>query len=358
MTTRAPERATPPWIRPHVTALHPYVPGEQPQEEGWVKLNTNENPYLLPQVVQAVAEAAGDALQCYPDPVCTALRAGLSARYGVPPEAILCGNGSDELLTLAVRVVAGEGDRIAYPDPSYSLYETLARIQNAFPVPVPLGPSWELPVADLAAAGGRLTLVANPNAPTGTPYQLQEIETLAGSVEGLLLVDEAYVDFGGQTALPLLARHENVLVLRTMSKAFGLAGMRLGYAFGAPATITALRKVQDSYPVDRLTQVAGMVALERFDEVMANAQEIARRRDRYAGILRQRFGWKVWPSATNFLLAEPASRAASEVFAALKARRILVRHFAKARVERCLRISVGTEAEMGALVEALEGVLA
>ncbi|MDQ3703010.1 MAG: histidinol-phosphate transaminase [Chloroflexota bacterium] len=346
------------WIRPHVASLQPYVPGEQPQEAGWVKLNTNENPYLPPEVATAVAAAATEAIRGYPDPQCTALRSQLSVRYKLPPEAMLCGNGSDELLTLAVRAAAGEGDRIVFPEPSYSLYGTLARIQNAFPVAVPLGPDWELPVVALGAAGGRLTLVANPNAPTGTPYGLAEIEALAGRVEGLLLVDEAYVDFGGESALPLLARFENVLVLRTMSKAFGLAGMRLGYAFGAPETITALRKVQDSYPVDRLTQVAGIAALEQFDAVMANAAAIATRRDRYGATLRDRFGWKVWPSAANFLLVDTAPHPAPEVFAALKARRVLVRYFDQPRIAGCLRISVGGEPEMAALVEALEGVLA
>jgi histidinol-phosphate aminotransferase len=348
---------TTPWIRPSVAALQPYIPGEQPQEPGWIKLNTNENPALIPQVVEALGEAATDAVRFYPDPISRELRQALSVRYGVPVDGILCGNGSDELLTLAVRVAAGEGDRVAFPDPSYSLYETLARIQNAFPVAVPLGPEWALPVADLAAVGARLTFVANPNAPTGTPYALETLEQLARQVEGLLLIDEAYVDFGGQTALPLVGRYPQVLVLRTMSKAFGLAGMRLGYVFGAPETITALRKVQDSYPVDRLTQVAGIAALRHYDDALAGCREIAERRDRYADILRQRFGWKVWPSATNFVLAEPAGQAAPAVFEGLRRHKILVRYFPRPPLDNALRISVGAEAEMAALVRALQELL-
>ena len=333
------------------------MPGEQPQEPGWVKLNTNENPFVPAGVVEAVAEAVTDALRLYPDPLCVELRQKLSERYGVPTPQIICGNGSDELLTLAVRVAAGEGDRIAFPDPSYSLYETLARIQNGCPVPVAMGPNWELSVDRLAAAGAKLTLVANPNAPTGTPLTLDEVERLAEACEGLLLVDEAYVDFGGQTALPLVSRHLNVLVLRTMSKAFGLAGMRLGYAFGAPAVIEALYKIKDSYNVDRLTQVAGCAALDAYDEAMANCRAIAARRDQLAALLRERFGFHVWPSATNFLLVDTGARGARQVYEGLKRQQVLVRYFAKPRVENCLRITVGTEAELAALVDALERVL-
>ena len=341
-------------IRDNVQGLAAYVPGEQPQERGWIKLNTNENPHMSPTIAEAVAEAATDALRLYPDPLCLDLRRALSTRYGVPPEQIICGNGSDELLTLAIRATVGEGDRVAYPDPTYSLYETLTRIQNGFPVPVPLDPAWELPVDQLVAAGAKLTLVVNPNAPTGTPYTLETLDRLAASVTGVLLVDEAYVDFGGTTALPLLETHENVLVLRTMSKAFGLAGVRLGYAFGSPALIEALYKIKDSYNVDRLTQVAGLAALDAFDEALASNRALCERRDRIAGVLDERFGWKVWPSAANFLLADTSPRPAREVYEGLKAQKVLVRYFARPRLDTCLRITIGAESEMAAFVQALE----
>lgn len=341
-------------IRDNVQALHAYVPGEQPQERGWVKLNTNENPFMAPAVAEAVAEAATDALRLYPDPLCLDLRRALAQRYGVPPEQIICGNGSDELLTLAVRATVGEGERVAYPDPTYSLYETLTRIQNGFPVPVPLGPEWELPVEALASVGAKLTMVVNPNAPTGTPYSLATIEDLAERVSGLLLVDEAYIDFGGTTALPLLATRQNVLVVRTMSKAFGLAGVRLGYAFGAPELIEALYKIKDSYNIDRLTQVAGVAALESFEESVAQNAALGERRDRTAALLRDRFGWRVWPSAANFLLADTSPRPARDVYEGLKAQRVLVRYFGRPRLETCLRITVGSESEMEAFVRALE----
>jgi histidinol-phosphate aminotransferase len=330
------------------------VPGEQPREPGWIKLNTNENPFMAPSIADSVAEAATDVLRRYPDPLCLELRAALAARYGLPPEQVICGNGSDELLTLAVRATVGEGDRIAYAEPTYTLYETLAQIQGAFAVPVPLGPEWELPVPLLAGVGAKLTLVANPNAPTGTPYSIETLDILAAGVTGVLLVDEAYVDFGGQTALPLLARHDNLLLLRTMSKAFGLAGVRLGYGFGSPGLIEALYKIKDSYNVDRLTQVAGLAALRAYDEAHANNTEICARRDRIAAVLQDRFGWHVWPSAANFLLVDTGPRQAREVYEGLKTQRILVRYFARPRLENCLRVSIGAEDEMAAFVRALE----
>lgn len=352
--------STPSLIQPHVAALHAYVPGEQPQEAGWIKLNTNENPFMAPGIAEAVAEAATDALRLYPDPLCVELRRALSQRYGVPYEQIICGNGSDELLALAIRATVGVGERIAYPEPSYTLYETLAQIQGALPVDVPLGPppDWALPVDALARVGARLTLVANPNAPTGTPYPLEQLAQLAGRVEGVLLVDEAYVDFGGQTALPLLADYENVLVLRTMSKGLGLAGIRLGYAFGSPEVIGALYKIKDSYNVNRLTQVAGVAALRAYDEAMAENRALATRRDRVAQTLRERFGWQVSPSATNFLLADTSPRPARQVYEGLKQARILVRYFDRPRLQQCLRITVGTEAEMAAFVRAIEQLVA
>ena len=341
-------------IRDSVAALHPYVPGEQPQERGWIKLNTNENPFMAPSIAEAVAEAATDALRLYPDPLCLELRAALSARYGVPPEQIICGNGSDELLTLAVRAAVGEGDRIGYAEPTYSLYETLAQIQNAFPVGVQLGPEWELPVDALAAIGAKLTLVANPNAPTGTPYALGTLDGLARQVNGVLLIDEAYVDFGGETALPLIERHEHVFVIRTMSKAFGLAGVRLGYGFGSLRLIEALYKIKDSYNVDRLTQVAGVAALRAYDEAQASNREICARRERTAALLQDRFGWRVWPSATNFLLIDTSPRPAREVYDLLKSHRVLVRYFDRPRLRSCLRVSIGAESEMETFVRALE----
>ena len=253
-------------VRQSVQSLKSYVPGEQPQGAGWTKLNTNENWFVSPSVLSAVAAAATHDLRRYPDPVCTDLRVKLSARYGIDPGQIICGNGSDELLTMLIRAVAGEGDRIAFTEPSYSLYETLSHIQNAAPVPVPLLDGWQLPVHELVAVNAPLTFITTPHAPSGTAYLLSDLEAIAAGCAGVVVFDEAYVDFGGDTALPLLERYPNVVVLRTMSKAFGLAGMRLGYAFGSRELIGALYKIKDSYNVDLLTQVAGCAALDAWDE--------------------------------------------------------------------------------------------
>ena len=348
------------WLRPNVAGAAGLRPGRAAPGAGLGQAEHQREPPRPAPDGRRRRRAATSAIRTYPDPLCTDLRRAIGERYGLPPEWVLCANGSDELLTLAVRAAAGEGDRIAYPDPSYTLYETLAQIQNAFPIPVPLGPEWELPVSALAAAGARLTFVANPNAPTGTPYALSDLEALAEAVQGLLVIDEAYVDFGGQTALPLLQRHEQVVVLRTMSKAFGLAGMRLGYAFGAPDTIGALRKVQDSYPVDRLAQVAGIAAMAHYDTALANCAADRRParplRRRCCGSASAGRSGPPPPTSCSSRTA-PRSRPAAEVFEGLRRRRVLVRYFARPRLEGCLRISVGTEEEMEALVGALEEVV-
>ena len=344
-------------VRPSVGSLHPYVPGEQPQGDGWIKLNTNENWFVASGVLDAVARAATTDLRRYPDPVFTDLRARLEARYRVPAAQIICGNGSDEILTLLIRACAGEGDRIAFGEPSYSLYETLAQIQNAAPVGVPMGPSWELPVDGLLAIDAPLTLVTTPHAPSGTAFALADLERLASGLNGVVAFDEAYVDFGGESALAFLDRHPNVVVVRTMSKAFGLAGVRLGYAFGSPGLIDALYKIKDSYNVDHLTQVAGCAALDAWDAYAEVNRETAARRDRVADALRGRFGWQVWPSATNFVLATPLDADAALIAQRLKTERILVRHFGRARLDRSLRISIGSEPEMQRFLDVLDAIV-
>ncbi len=344
-------------VRQSVQALKAYIPGEQPQGPGWIKLNTNENWFVSPTVLTAVAAAATYDLRRYPDPVCTDLRTRLSARYGVDSKRIICGNGSDELLTMLIRAIAGEGERIAFTEPSYSLYETLAQIQNAAPVAVPLGEGWQLPVDELVAVNAPLTFITTPHAPSGTAYPLSDLEAIASGCTGVVVFDEAYVDFGGDTALPLLDRYPNVVVLRTMSKAFGLAGLRLGYAFGSEEVIDALYRIKDSYNVDHLTQVAGCAALDAWDEYARVNRETSVRRDRVASELQRRFGWKVWPSATNFILVEIEHADTSEIVSRLKREQILVRYFARPRLDRSMRISVGSDAEMDRLLDALDRVV-
>lgn len=342
-------------LRPAIEAMQPYVPGEQPADgEGWIKLNTNENPELSPRVIEAVRAAVTDQLRLYPDPLWTALRRKLAETYNVSPEQIFVGNGSDEILALLVRAVVDPGERVAFPDPSFSYYQTLAQIQGAVDIAVPLGEGFALPVEELLAAQARLTFVANPNSPTGTFYDLAAVRRLCEGLPGLLVLDEAYIDFAPCSALPLLAEYPNLVVVRTMSKSFALAGMRIGFAFAHPDVVAGLVKVKDIYNVNRLSQVAAIAALEDLAWFRANAAAIVERRERYARLLAERFGFTVFPSAANFVLVDTAAVPARAVYEGLRERRILVRgYFSHPRIANCLRITIGSEAQMQALVAAL-----
>jgi len=346
-------------LRPAVEALQPYVPGEQPADgEGWIKLNTNENPALSPRVIEAVRAAVTDQLRLYPDPLWTALRQKLAETYGVTPEQVFVGNGSDEILSLLVRAAVEPGERVAYPDPSFSYYETLARIQGALFAAVPLRDGFALPVEELLNVQARLTFVANPNSPTGTLYDLTAIRRLCEGLSGLLVLDEAYIDFAPYSALPLLPDYPNLVIVRTMSKSFALAGMRIGFAFAHPALVAGLLKVKDIYNVNRLSQVAAIAALDDLAWFRTNTAAIVARRERYARLLAERFGFHVFPSAANFLLVDTGSVPARAVYEGLRQRRILVRgYFSHPRIANCLRITIGSEEQMQALVAALAEIV-
>lgn len=339
------------FIRPTVAAMTGYVPGEQPQDRRYIKLNTNENPYPpSPQVIEAVRAAATDQLRLYPDPLATVLRERAAAVYRVGRENVLVGNGSDELLSLIIRACVGGGDRVAFPHPTYSLYDTLVNIQAGEPVHVPYPPDFSLPDG-LASAGGRVTFVCHPNSPSGTAVPIDRIEMLARQVRGLLVVDEAYVDFAEANALALVQRHENVVVLRTFSKSFSLAGMRIGLAFAVPEVIRELLKVKDSYNVTRLSIVAATAALEDYAWMEANVARIRRTRERLIERLRG-FGFVVLPSQSNFVLARRPGQNQERTYRALKEKGILVRYFATPELRDALRITVGTDAEVDALLSA------
>jgi histidinol-phosphate aminotransferase len=339
-------------LRPIVEQMHGYVPGEQPRGGAYVKLNTNENPYPpAPGVLQAVAAAATADLRLYPDPSATALREAAAAVYGLTPEQVLVGNGSDDLLTMLVRAAVGPDDVVVYPEPTYSLYDTLVTIQEGRALTVPFPPDFSLPPA-LHAAEGRMLLVCNPNSPSGTFTPLAVIEELAAEFDGLVVVDEAYVDFAPATALPLLARHDNLVVLRTFSKSFSLAGMRIGLAFGRPDLLAEVAKVKDSYNVSRVAIVAGVAALADMTWMERNVARIVATRARLATELARR-GYDVLPSAANFVFARRASEDQAPVQARLRERGVLVRHFPTPRLADGLRITVGTDAEIDRLLAAL-----
>jgi len=343
------------FVRPAVAALSPYVPGEQPRGEGFVKLNTNENPYPpSPRVLDALRAAVGADLRLYPDPLALAVRRRAASIYGVDEDAIIVGNGSDELLSLIVRAVVSPGARVAYPRPTYSLYDTLVAIEEGVPVTVPFAADFSVPEG-LAAAAAPLTFLCHPNAPSGVAAPLAQIRELAAAVAGVLVVDEAYVDFGAETALPLLRDFDNVIVLRTFSKSFSLAGMRIGLAFGAKALIGDLLRIKDSYNADRLSLVAADAALDDYEWMLSNVAKVCATRDSLTQGLRLR-GFEVRDSCANFVLARVPGVDQGPVYRALKERRILVRHFDTDELRDALRITVGTDDEIAALFNALDAL--
>jgi histidinol-phosphate aminotransferase len=340
-------------VRPEIERLAGYVPGEQPRDRRYVKLNTNENPHPpSPRVLEAIRAAVTGDLRLYPDPLATELRAKAAAVYGLSPDFILAGNGSDELLAIVLRACAGQGDRVVYPQPTYSLYDTLVAIQGATTVAIPFPEDYRLPADRLGEQGQALTIVCNPNAPSGTLAPTAAIEEIARGVRGLVVVDEAYVDFASDTALRLVERHENVLVLRTFSKSFSLCGMRIGLAFGQPALLAQLAKVKDSYNVSRLGLAAAAAALDDYGWMEANAARVRSTRSVLAAGL-QGLGFQVLPSEANFVLARRPGEDMAVVQRQLRERGVLVRYFDVPGLRDALRITVGTPEEIDVLLEAL-----
>ena len=342
------------FIRKSVQQLEAYTPGEQPKVAGLIKLNTNENPYPpSPAVARALQEFAVDALRLYPEPVSMALRERIAAINGCGVENVFVGNGSDEVLRVCTRAFTQPGGAVASFTPSYSLYPVLAAAEEVGFRDVPLaeGFGWTEPPADLDAT---LFWLANPNAPTGVCYPLEAIRAFCQRFPGVVVADEAYVDFaGGRTCLALALEFPNVLVCRTLSKSFSLAGLRLGYAIGAPDLIGALYKLKDSYNVDRLAQTVAYAALGDLPWMQANAARIVATRERVSAELQRR-GFRVVPSAANFLFVEPATgRSAADLFAELRSKKILVRYFPGGRTDKYLRVTIGTDAQMDAFLAAL-----
>jgi histidinol-phosphate aminotransferase len=346
-------------FREAIERMAPYTPGEQPRPgQRLIKLNTNENPYPpSPAVRRAIVANAGATLRLYPSPRADAFVAAAARLYGIPGSQILAGNGSDELLSIIFRAALGHGDRVAYPEPTYSLYDTLASIQEARVVTAPLGAGYELPLDALARERAKLTIICSPNSPCGTLAATDDLDAMARHLgRRLLVIDEAYVDFAESNALALVRRHRNVIVLRTLSKSFSLAGMRLGLLFAPTPIIDSLLKVKDSYNLNRVAIAAGAQALEDADWMRRNVEKVKRTRELTQDRLRA-MGFEVPPSSSNFVLARQAGRDMAPVAAALRRRGILVRHFPASVFRDALRISIGTPAEMNALFKALESLI-
>ncbi len=344
------------WFRDNIAALEAYQPGFQPGEAGFVKLNTNENPYPpSPRALAAVRETGEDRLRLYPDPTSVRLREVIGEVYGVPVERIIAGNGSDELLAMALRCFAGEGDRVAFPTPSYSLFGVLARIQGAKAEEYELDAEFGLP-EEFFAAQASIKLVASPNSPTGTVYSIETIQRLLEETESVVLVDEAYVDFAGESCLPLLLDFPNLVVTRTCSKSYSLAGLRVGYAFASEEIISGLMKVKDSYNLNTVSAAAAAAALADRDYAREVTSRIVIERERLSETLAG-MDFKVFPSGANFLLCRPPGGRAEEIYEALFERKILVRWFDTPRLREYLRITIGTPEEMDLLTGAIREIL-
>ncbi|MDP1600789.1 histidinol-phosphate transaminase [Phenylobacterium sp.] len=345
---------------PLVQDLKPYVPGEQPRIEGLVKLNTNESPFgPSPRAMAAISAAADDNLRLYPDPQAVALRETLAAYHGVSPAQVFVGNGSDEVLAHAFAALLRHEAPLLFPDISYSFYPVYCRLFGIEHVTVPLNAGMAIDLADYRQPAGAIIL-PNPNAPTGVALSRARIAALLGEHPDIpVVIDEAYVDFGAETAVPLVAEHPNLLVVQTMSKSRGLAGLRVGYAIGDVALIEALVRVKDSfnsYPLGRPAQAGAIASIE--DEAFfqaGRAAVIATRRRMTEGLVE--LGFEVLPSAANFVFARHARHEGAAMTAALRERAVLVRHFAAPRIADYLRISVGTGAQVDRLLAALAEII-
>ncbi len=358
-------------VRPLVRALHPYVPGEQPRIRGLIKLNTNENPYPpSPKVLCAVKEAVDERLRLYPNPTSSLLREKLAKLHRCKPENIIVGNGSDELLAMAVRAFVEPGTgcqresecTVQYFTPSYSLYPVLAATHGAHTNTVQLAKDFGLPSLallqkshawDFAAA---LTFITTPNAPSGRGYGTAELEKLCRAHRGVVVLDEAYVDFAKENALQLALRFPHVIVARTFSKAYSLCFQRVGYFIGHPTLIAALDKIRDSYNVNGLGQMAALATLDDLPYCRGNFQKIIATRDRLSETLRG-LGFEVFPSSTNFILVRPPKFSAEKWLVKLRAKKILVRWFSYPEVRDYLRITIGTDSGANALISAARSIL-
>lgn len=343
-------------IRRSVAEMTGYTPGEQARAGTVIKLNTNENPYPpSPQVLAALADVDGTALKLYPDPVCSELRERIAEIHGCTAAQVFVGNGSDEVLALCTQAFVENNGGVAYFDPSYSLYPVLTDVRAVRRCPVPLGPSFEWP-GDMSAVGAAsLFLMTCPNAPTGIQYPRASVLAFCRAFDGVVVVDEAYVDFSKEHFMELAVSEPNVLVARTLSKSFSLAGLRVGYAVGPERLVGAMFKIKDSYNVDAISQWLALAALSDMVHMRHTADCIRATRKRLEAALVA-LGWDVAPSETNFVWARPCGSPADEVFERLRERRILIRHFPGERTGEYVRITVGTNEDIDALLEAIRRI--
>jgi histidinol-phosphate aminotransferase len=350
---------------PVVRGLTPYVPGEQPRLANLVKLNTNENPYPpSPRVLAAIRAELGDdaaRLRLYPDPNADLLKAAIARLHGVAPHQVFVGNGSDEVLAHIFMALLKHDQPILFPDITYSFYPVYCGLYGVDHATVPLAADFSIAPADYCGRPNGGIIFPNPNAPTGRRLALDAIEQiLRANPDSVVVVDEAYVDFGGDSAIRLVECHDNLLVVHTLSKSRSLAGLRVGYAIGHADLIEALERVKNSfnsYPLDRLAIVGAVAAIEDDDHFRQACAAVIATRETLSGELAA-LGFDVLPSAANFIFARHPQRDAAELARMLRERSIIVRHFKLPRIDQFLRITVGTDGDCRALTDALQCILA
>jgi histidinol-phosphate aminotransferase len=344
------------YFRDNIEALEGYVPGFQPKQGDIIKLNTNENPFPpSPEVMKVLGEFDAEKLRRYPDPLGDDFRQAAAVVHDVKAENIMCCNGGDDLLTMAFRAFCDENRPVAYPVPTYSLYPVLAKMQNCQAIEIPFDNEFNLP-AKLTKTEAPLTIVCNPNAPSGSFVSVGEMASLADELTGVLLIDEAYVDFAEENCEALIKDFDNIIILRSLSKGYGLAGLRFGYALAQPELIAGLMKIKDSYNVDAVAITLATAAIKDREYFNKTTGEVKKARN----VLVERLNalkFNVPPSHANFVLAESKNRPASEIYDKLVQRNIYVRYFSLPGLENKLRITVGTNEQNEILISALEEIL-
>ncbi|MFP4139079.1 MAG: histidinol-phosphate transaminase [Planctomycetota bacterium] len=342
------------WFKDNIRSMEAYVPGEQPRSaDRIIKLNTNENPYPpSPKVAEALSAVDLAQLRRYPDAMATLFRNAAADVLGVPADWILPGNGSDDVIMMIARACLGPARPAAFPVPTFEFYRTQSLIEDALRTEVPLEEDYRLPVEKLIDAAAAVTFIANPNSPTGVAADNDALAELADGLEGLVVIDEAYVDFADASAIDLLEGRDNVILLRTLSKGYSLAGLRLGFGVARPPVLKGLLKTKSIYNVGSLPCLLGTAALRDPKYTEKRAGQIVATRKRLAAAL-ETAGWRVWDSQANFLFTQPPEDSAARIAAGLRKRNIYIRYYDQPGVSDKLRISIGTEEETDALLSAL-----
>jgi histidinol-phosphate aminotransferase len=342
------------YFRSNVDAMASYVPGEQPPRgTSIIKLNSNENPYPpSPAALEVLRNIDGEWLRRYPEPFGGEFRQAASKVLGIPSDWIIVGNGSDEVLSIVIRACTEPGRKVVYPMPTYVLYRTLTEMQAADILEIPYKDDYSLPLEELIAADGSVTFIASPNSPSGHVVPTEDLQKLARELSGVLVIDEAYVDFADENALDLVREYENIIIIRTLSKGYSLAGLRLGFGIAHPQLLSGLFKVKDSYNIDAIACAVATVAITDQDYKNACVAKIKASKNQLASDLKQ-LGFIVWDSQANFLLVQPPQGNAEYLYQKLKEQKILIRYFNQPGLADKLRITVGTDEQNHTLVQAL-----